>query len=126
MSRSCRTMWRPLSAGRRSAIPACGSTARKMAAGSMSRSSKAGWSVKADPGQIEQVLMNLAVNARDAMPRGGKLIIEVSNAELDETFAHSRPALAPGHYVLLSVSDTGSGIDAATLPHIFEPFFTTK
>jgi len=83
-------------------------------------------SVKADPGQIEQVLMNLSVNARDAMPRGGKLIIEVSNAELDETFAHSRPALAPGQYVLLSVSDTGSGIDAAALPHIFEPFFTTK
>jgi two-component system cell cycle sensor histidine kinase/response regulator CckA len=82
--------------------------------------------VKADPGQIEQVIMNLAVNARDAMPQGGKLVIETSNVDLDENYALLHMPAATGRYVLFSISDTGTGIDAETKAHIFEPFFTTK
>jgi two-component system cell cycle sensor histidine kinase/response regulator CckA len=82
--------------------------------------------VKADRGQIEQVIMNLAVNARDAMPQGGKLRIETANVELDQTYARQHPGAKPGHYVKLAVIDSGAGIDKKILAHIFEPFFTTK
>jgi CheY-like chemotaxis protein len=82
--------------------------------------------VKADPGQIEQVIVNLAVNARDAMPKGGKLIIETANVDLDESYARTRPEATTGRHVMLAVSDTGHGMDAQVLSHLFEPFFTTK
>jgi PAS domain S-box-containing protein len=82
--------------------------------------------VKADQGQIEQVIMNLAVNARDAMPGGGRLLIQTANASVDQEFALKRPPMIPGEYVMLSVKDTGMGMDAQTQAHIFEPFFTTK
>ena len=80
----------------------------------------------ADPVQIDQVLMNLCLNARDAMPKGGQLIIETQNADFEQEYCRLHTYVRPGSYVLLSVSDTGSGMDAATIERIFEPFFTTK
>jgi PAS domain S-box-containing protein len=84
------------------------------------------WPALVDPGQLEQVLTNLAINARDAMPKGGKLTIDCENIEVDGTYAAGRPGLKPGRYVRIRVSDTGTGMDARTLQRVFEPFFTTK
>jgi two-component system, cell cycle sensor histidine kinase and response regulator CckA len=84
------------------------------------------WTVFADPAQIEQVVMNLAVNSRDAMPQGGRLTIETSNVTLDEGYRQQYPYVRPGKYVQITVSDTGTGITPETQKHIFEPFFTTK
>src|SRR5580704_7974022 len=82
--------------------------------------------IKADPGQMEQLIMNLAVNARDAMPQGGQLVIETKNAEFSDLDPRLRDGAVPGRYVMLTVSDTGVGMDSETLAHMFEPFFTTK
>jgi PAS domain S-box-containing protein len=82
--------------------------------------------IDADPGQLDQIVVNLAVNARDAMPRGGKFILETRSEKFDEAFAEQHQNMAAGKYVVLAVSDTGSGMDGATVSRIFEPFFTTK
>jgi two-component system cell cycle sensor histidine kinase/response regulator CckA len=82
--------------------------------------------IEADPGQIDQVVMNLAVNARDAMPKGGRLVIETAVFDFDEVFAREHPAMSAGRYVMMAVSDNGIGMDEGTLSRIFEPFFTTK
>ena len=82
--------------------------------------------VKADPGKVEQVLVNLALNARDAMPHGGRLVIETANVDLSHPAARGGGALSVGPYLLLTVRDTGTGMDAHVLARVFEPFFTTK
>jgi PAS domain S-box-containing protein len=88
--------------------------------------SKEAGTIKADPGQIEQVIMNLVVNARDALPDGGHILIETSNVDLGSAYTRDHAVVAPGPYVLLAVSDTGIGMSADTVAHIFEPFYTTK
>jgi CheY-like chemotaxis protein len=82
--------------------------------------------VEADPDQLDQIVVNLAVNARDAMPHGGKLIVETAVFDFDESFAREHPPMAAGRHVMLAVSDNGIGMDQATLARVFEPFFTTK
>lgn len=84
------------------------------------------WSVKMDPSQIDQILANLCINARDAIQAGGKVIIETKNSQIDQDYCLNHPGLVPGEYVLLTVSDDGCGMDKETIAHLFEPFFTTK
>jgi len=84
------------------------------------------WGIQADAVQIEQVVVNMAINARDAMPNGGKLVIETANIELDHAYTRGQTGVTTGDYVLLTISDTGTGMDAAVQAHLFEPFFTTK
>jgi CheY-like chemotaxis protein len=84
------------------------------------------WITKIDPSQLDQIFINLAVNARDAMPDGGALTVETGNVEIDDEYCTRQYGCVPGEYVLLSVSDSGSGMDRETLSHVFEPFFTTK
>jgi CheY-like chemotaxis protein len=84
------------------------------------------WKVEVDPNALESAILNLAVNARDAMPQGGRLTIETTNSHIDETYAASHAEVATGQYVVIAVSDTGSGMDAETTRRAFEPFFTTK
>jgi CheY-like chemotaxis protein len=84
------------------------------------------WQIEADANQLENTIINLAVNSRDAMPGGGRLTIETANSHIDEVYASANPEAVPGQYVMLSVSDTGSGMDGETVARAFEPFFTTK
>jgi CheY-like chemotaxis protein len=84
------------------------------------------WPIKADTSQLDQIIVNLAANARDAMPRGGEIVVETTNMALDDSYCSTHLGLSPGRYVILAVSDTGAGMDKKTQAHIFEPFFTTK
>jgi hypothetical protein len=97
-----------------------------VATGAVAISCQPGLRVEADRGQLEQVLVNVALNARDAMSGGGRITIETGNAEVDDAYASQRPRLEPGRYCRLAVSDTGTGMDASTIERVFEPFFSTK